>query len=93
MGEGDVYRAGERLLRVGYEIALYQEWGASPGGQLTPGHYEVAGHLMAPPEALDALLGTQAPLTLHLDDGRKMDCYVVNQEGAITPADERGLYV
>lgn len=91
LGEGDVVRDGQRLLRAGYELALYQAWAAA-GGQLVPGHYEVEGHLMAAPDALDPLLGTTSCLTLHLDDGRRFDCYLLNHEGALTPADQRGLY-
>jgi hypothetical protein len=91
LGEGDVYRLGEPVLRAGYELALYQDW-TSVDGRLTPGHYEVGGHLLAAPEALEPLLGTAASLTLHLDDGRRFECYLLNQEGTLTPADERGLY-
>ncbi len=91
LGEGDVYREGRVLVRAGYELALYQEWTAS-GGQLTPGHFEVEGHLLAAPDALEPLLGVAACLTLHLDDGRRFDCYLLNQDGALTPADGRGLY-
>lgn len=91
LGEGDVHRGGQHLLRAGYELAVYQHW-STEGGQLSPGHYEVEGHLMAPPDALSPLLGTASPLTLRLDDGRWLDCYLLNLEGALTPADERGLY-
>lgn len=90
LGEGDVFRDGQRLLRAGYELAVYRDW-TSVEGQLTPGHFEVEGHLMATPDDLDPLLGTTV-LTLHLDDGRRLDCFVLNHEGALTPADGRGLY-
>jgi hypothetical protein len=91
LGEGEVHREGRALVRAGYELALYQEWTVS-GGQLSPGHYEVEGHLMAAPGALEPLLGTAAHLTLHLDDGRRFDCFLLNLDGALTPADGRGLY-
>lgn len=91
LGEGEIYRQGERLLKAGYELALYQDW-SPQDGRLVAGHYEVDGHLLAAPDALDSLLGTHAPLTLHLDDGRRFDCYLLNHEGAVTPADGRGLY-
>lgn len=92
LGEGDLYREGTRVLRAGYELALYQHWTPAAEGRLVPGHYEVEGHLLATTEALDALLGTTSPLTLHLDDGRRVDLFVVNTDGAVTPADERGFY-
>lgn len=91
LGEGDLRRDGRTLLRAGYELSHYQHW-ENVGGVLTPGHYEVDGHLIAPAERLEAALGTAAPCTLHLDDGRRFDLYVLNPDGAITPADQRGLY-
>ena len=91
LGEGDVVRDGVSMVRVGYELALYQEW-TPRDGHLVPGHFEVEGHVMAPTDVLESLMGTQSPLTLHLDDGRRVDLYVLNPEGAVTPADERGFY-
>ena len=91
LGEGDLYRGGARVLRVGYELALYQNWNVQDG-TLVPAQHEVDGHVMASPQELESLLGTAAPLTLALDDGRKVDLYVLNPEGAVTPADERGFY-
>ena len=91
LGEGEIFRDGVRRLRAGYELALYQNWDVRDGN-LVPGLYEVEGHLMASPEDLESLLGTASPLTLALDDGRNVDLYVVNLEGAVTPADERGFY-
>ena len=91
LGEGDVVRDGVAMVRVGYELALYQEW-TPRDGHLVPGHFEVEGHVMAPTDVVESLLGTQSPLTLHLDDGRRVDLYVLNPEGAVTPADERGFY-
>jgi hypothetical protein len=92
LGEGDVFRDGTRLLRTGYELALYQNWNVQEGA-LVPAQYEVEGHLMAPAPELESLLGTASPLTLRLDDGRRVDLYLLNLEGAVTPADERGFYV
>ena len=91
MGEGDLRREGATVLRVGYELTLYRHWD-SHDGVLVPGHYEVEGILVAAPEALERALGVSAPLTLHLDDGRRCNLYVINPEGVITSADELGLY-
>lgn len=91
LGEGEIHRQGAVVLRAGYELALYRHW-TPQGGQLTPGHFDVEGYVMASPEALDPVLGTSAVLTLHLDDGRRFDCFVLNHEGAVTSADARGLY-
>lgn len=91
MGEGPAHRDGRELFRVGYELTVYRNW-TSSNGTLEPGHFEVEGHLMASPEQLDGALGVSSPITLHLDDGRRFDFYVVNTEGVVTGADERGLY-
>jgi hypothetical protein len=91
LGEGDLVREGRTVLHAGYELTVYRSW-SDRGGTLEAGHYEVEGHLLAPPDALERALGTSAPLTLHLDDGRRFDLYVINTEGTITSADQRGLY-
>lgn len=91
MGEGVLHRDGRELFRAGYELTVYRNW-TSLDGTLEPGHFEVEGHLLASPQQLDTALGVSSPITLHLDDGRRFDCYVVNGEGVVTSADERGLY-
>jgi len=91
LGEGDVFREGRHVARTGYELTLYRAW-ADVGGALTPQHFEVEGHLLGDARILDGLLGTAAPLTLHLDDGRRFDCYLVNADGVVTSADGRGFY-
>src|SRR5262245_9334889 len=92
MGEGDLYREGTKVLRTGYELSKYQEL-AVRGGELSPAGEVVEGHLLAPSDALTPLLGTASPLTLHLDDGRHFDLYVVNPDGVVTSADQRGFYL
>ena len=91
MGEGPLVRGGEQVTVTGYELTVYRHW-ETREGELTPGHYEIDGYLMAAPEALESALGVHSPLTLHLDDGRRCDLYVLNTEGLITCADQRGLY-
>lgn len=91
MGEGDVYRQGRRLLRAGYELSRYREF-AVRGSEMVPMGEVVEGHLHGAPDTLEGLLGTAAPLTLHLDDGRFVDLFLVNTDGVITAADERGFY-
>ena len=92
MGEGAVTRAGLPLGTVAYELTLYRQWASTPDG-LVAGDYEVDGHFMAPPARLDNWTGTTAPLVLDLDDGRRVDLYVVNLDGVVTPADTRGFYL
>jgi hypothetical protein len=91
MGEGDIHRSGASLGRVGYELSRYEQVDVE-GSELRPRGHLVEGHLHAPPGLLALLPGTEAPLTLHLDDGRHVDVYVLGAEGVITSADERGFY-
>lgn len=91
LGEGEVYRDGRFLLRAGYELTVYRHWNDAEG-TLVAGDYEVEGYLIASADLLQAALGTASPATLHLDDGRKFDLYVLNAGGTITGADGRGLY-
>ena len=91
LGEGDVVRDGQPLMRAGYELTVYREW-TPRASELVPGAYSVEGHLLAPVADLERALGITSPATLHLDDGRRFDFYVVNTEGTVTSADERGLY-
>jgi hypothetical protein len=91
LGEGDVHRSGACVARTGYELSLYRQW-VDKDGQLEPRHFEVEGHLIAPPDVLEPLLGTSAPLTLHLDAQRAVDVYLLNSDGAVTSADDRGFY-
>ena len=91
MGEGEVFRAGERLTCVAYELSLYGEYLVKDGSLALAGQV-VEGHVHASPDALEALLGLTAPLTLHLEDGRRCDVYLLNTEGTITSADDRGCY-
>ncbi len=91
MGEGVLSRLGARMLRAGYELSRYQEFDVRDGHLSLRGEL-VEGHLHAPPHALEPLLGTAAPLTLHLDNGRCFDLFVVNADGVVTSADQRGFY-
>lgn len=91
MGEGDLYRLGELVIRAGYELARYHEFDVKDGDLVARGEL-VEGHLHAAAHVLEPLLGTAAPLTLHLDDGRRFDLYVLNADGVITSADRRGFY-
>lgn len=91
LGEGRVTRAGDVLGTVAYELSLYQDWSATPGG-LVAGRFEVEGHFLAPAARLDDWSGVSAPLVLDLADGRRVDLYVVNLDGVVTSADTRGFY-
>jgi hypothetical protein len=88
-GEGDLVRGGRPVLRAGYQLAVYREW-QDRDGALTPGAFVVDGHVMAAPDALGPLLFSTDPLTLHLEDGRQLDLFVVSEDGAVSGADAEG---
>jgi hypothetical protein len=89
-GEGELTGPAPSGLRTGYQLAVYRNW-EDRNGALTPGDFVVEGHVMAPPDALRPLLFTAEPLTLTLEDGRRLRVYVVSEEGAVSGADGSGL--
>jgi hypothetical protein len=91
MGEGELFRAGAALRTVPYELSCYREY-AVEGSDLTSLGDLIEGHLHASPDDLEPLVGTSHVLTLHLDDGRRCDLYVVNTDGVVTSADRRGFH-
>jgi hypothetical protein len=90
MGEGDVHRLGEHVARAGYELSRYHEVTVGAGEMQDAGEV-VEGHLHATPDVLEPLLGTSAPITLYLDDGRVVSLYVLNADGMVTGADGQGF--
>jgi hypothetical protein len=88
-GEGKLQRADGTSLSAGYQLVVYRDW-QDTGGSLTPHGFMVEGHVMALPEDLRPLLFTPDPLTLQLDDGRAVRLYVVNEDGAVSGADDKG---
>ncbi|MCL4845338.1 MAG: hypothetical protein KJ066_02270 [Acidobacteria bacterium] len=91
LGEGALVQNGKVVLRAGYELTLYREW-TPRGTELVAGSFQVEGHLLASPDGLEPLLGVASVLTLRLDERRAVDLYVVNPDGLITSADDRGFY-
>lgn len=91
MGEGALYRDGQLIMRAAYELSRYGEFHVRDGHLVQTGEV-VEGHLHASPDTLEPLLGTASPLTVHLDDGRRCDVYLLNSEGTLTSADGRGFY-
>jgi hypothetical protein len=69
-------------LPVGYQLEVYRDW-ESREGTLVPGEWVIEGHLMAAPAALDGLAGHGSPFQLHLDDGRRLEVFVLDPHGRI----------
>ncbi len=88
-GEGEILRAGVPAGTTGYSVAVYREW-RTDGIEMVAGDFVIEGHVMLPPQQVEALLGA-SQLTLRLDDGRWLDFFLVGLDGAIANIDGRPL--
>ncbi len=96
-GEGKVYCHGEYMYPVRYRITVLQRmhtiktYGSAPSQ--IPGLMDIKGRIAADKAALLHMVEqAEPPFTLHLQDGRRLDFLVVNSEGRILNASDRGLY-
>ena len=90
-GEGHLHGGpSEGPLAVGYELEVYRDW-ASQDGQLVPGEWVIEGHLLAAPDALEPLAGRSTPFALHLDDGRRLELFVLDPHGRIVNVEGTAL--
>ncbi|HTU99504.1 MAG TPA: hypothetical protein VMF13_03135 [Luteitalea sp.] len=90
-GEGQLHGlASEAPLPVGYELELYRDW-SSQDGQLVPGEWVIEGHLLAAPTVLEPLAGRGTPFVLHLDDGRRLELFVLDPHGRIVNVEGTAL--
>lgn len=69
-------------MPTAYELEVYRDW-VVDGATLAPGEWVIEGHLLAVPEALAALAGRGGTFTLHMDDGRRLEVFVLDGEGRI----------
>ena len=83
-GEGHLQdpQAPETPLAAAYELEVYRDWQVHDGA-LTPGEWIVEGHLLAAPERLAALAGRGGTFTLHMDDARRLEVFVLDDQGKI----------
>jgi hypothetical protein len=83
-GEGHLQdpQAPETPLAAAYELEVYRDWQLQDGA-LTPGEWIVEGHLLAAPERLAALAGRGGTFTLHMDDARRLEVFVLDGQGKI----------
>jgi hypothetical protein len=89
-GEGALEAPAGRALPATYQLSVYRQWHERDGA-LTPGDFVIEGHVVAPPEDLRSVLFTETPLTLRLEDGRRVRLFVVSEDGAVAGADALGL--
>ena len=83
-GEGRLHdrKTPAPALAVAYELEVYRDWQID-GTEMTPGEWVIEGHLLAAPEALAGLAGRGDPFDLRLDDGRRLEVFVLDGDGRI----------
>lgn len=83
-GEGHLHdpRAPDAPLAVAYELDVYRDWQVH-GATMTAGEWVVEGHMLAAPEALDALAGRGDTFRLAMDDGRQLEVFVLDGQGRL----------
>jgi len=88
---GEIFEGSECLGRVHYHLSVYQHF-SDAEGESVPAHLEVEGRL-APGGEVDliALHQRGSEVTLHLADGRTLDCSLMDPDGQIRSTG-RGLY-
>jgi hypothetical protein len=84
IGEGHLHdpNAPGAPLSTAYELEVYRDW-RSEAGTMVAGEWVIEGHLMAQPEALALLAGRAGTFTLHMDDGRRLEVFVLDGDGRL----------
>ena len=84
IGEGHLHdpKAPGAPLPTAYELDVYRDWQVE-AGVMVAGEWVIEGHLLAPPDALAALAGRAGTFTLHMDDGRRLEVFVLDGEGRL----------
>ena len=84
IGEGqlDDPNAPGAPLSTAYELDVYRDW-TIEAGAMVAGEWVIEGHLLAHPEALAALAGRGGTFMLRMDDGRRLEVFVLDGEGRL----------
>lgn len=84
VGEGhlDDPQSSAAPLATAYELEIYRDWQIE-SGNMVPGQWVIEGHLLAPSDALAALAGRGGTFMLRLDDGRRLEVFVLDGEGRL----------
>lgn len=69
-------------LSTAYELEVYRDW-TIDAGAMVAGEWVIEGHLLAPPDALAALAGRGNTFSLRMDDGRRLEVFVLDGEGRL----------
>ncbi len=97
-GTGDLYQSGKVVCKgIKYDVRVFQEMhevrGFGTGSSQVPGLKEIRGHFTETDGGFHfpSLMTSDGPLTLHLQDGRRWDCFLSNSDGtAVNQGD--GIY-
>ena len=84
IGEGHLDDPGAPAtpLSAAYELDVYRDWTVE-ADTMVAGEWVIEGHLFAPPEELAALAGRGGTFTLRMDDGRRLEVFVLDGEGRL----------
>ena len=82
IGEGHLDDPGapEAPLSTAYELDVYRDWTVD-GGTMVAGGWVIEGHLLAASDALAALAGRGNTFTLRMDDGRRLEVFILDGAG------------
>jgi hypothetical protein len=69
-------------LPTAYELDVYRDWTVDAGTMIA-GEWVIEGHLLASPDALAALAGRGNAFVLRMDDGRRLEVFVIDGEGRL----------
>jgi hypothetical protein len=86
-GKGEVSEDGMKICNARYKLRIYQEFIITERKEKVEGNQETKGTISGCD--LDLLLGKEK-LTLHLNDGTRLDFFVKNNRGGICATG--GLY-
>jgi hypothetical protein len=83
-GEGRLHdpRTPASPTAVAYELDVYRDWHVD-GAELQPGDWVIEGHVLAPPDVLTAWRGRGDSFSLHMDDGRQLQVFILDGEGRV----------
>jgi hypothetical protein len=79
-GKGEVYEDGTKICNASYKLRIRQEFIITERKEKVEGHQETKGTI----SGCDIyLLLEKEKLTLHLNDGKRLDFFVKNERGVI----------
>lgn len=93
-GKGGLHRQDEFIREVAYRLTVSQEvTETDPGREPIKGQMEIGGKVIAPNNPIGVADLTGEELTLHLEDGRRLDLFISDPTGRVAHiVGGKGLY-